>query len=521
MAEAHAQTVRLDIVEEIEFCLKDQVRLAKLLEGQIPRKDWEYQAKLLLRDHPGFLAEQWVDPASQVRWSVVESTGDANQSILRGPEASLQSRLMGLTDRREKNATFTPPFHLWDGKSARRIVVPVYRHEQLSGFSIATVEREKLFEKILEDQAGAGYGIVVSDENEDVYKTGIAIENEGKWERDAEFDASGLKLRARVWPEASLLTGNRTMLIEISLAAGSLVGLLLFAALDFAAASLARSEELRQARDGLELRVQGRTKELIVLNEELKAEIRERKHAQESLQELSAQLLRLRDAEQRRIGRELHDGVVQTLCALAIYLERLQIFNVKGDRSRAQKLLAMSAVLAEQAIAEVRTISYLLHPPILEDLGLEAVLPWYAAGFAARSGIHTTVNVQPDLGRLPQEVELTLYRIVQEALTNIHRHSGSPTADISLLRDINQVKLQITDHGRGAPSEVLAQDGNSQAVIGVGIAGMRERVRQLRGSLQIQSGVHGTSIEVTLPIEDEKVPEQEKNCLDRDTVQAS
>ena len=160
---------------------------------------------------------------------------------------------------------------------------------------------------------------------------------------------------------------------------------------------------------------------------------------------------------------------------LAIDLQKVQQLVPNGDILKAQELLAQSTELIEQATAEVRTVSYLLHPPILDEFGLEGVLPWYAAGFSSRSGIQVNVDVQPDLGRFPHELELTLFRIVQEALTNIHRHSGSPTADITVFRDAHRVTLQITDHGRGIPPGTLEPAGNARAIVGVGIAGMRER----------------------------------------------
>ena len=174
-------------------------------------------------------------------------------------------------------------------------------------------------------------------------------------------------------------------------------------------------------------------------------------------------------------------------------------------RSKLQKLLAQSTDLAEQATIEVRTLSYLLHPPLLDDLGLEGVLPWYAAGFSSRCGIRVNVELQPNLGRFSSETELTLFRVVQEALTNIHLHSGSPTADITVLKDANRVALWVTDHGRGIPPGTLGKDRNARAFIGVGIAGMQERIRQLEGVLEIESGDSGTRITVMLPIRGAKL----------------
>jgi signal transduction histidine kinase len=250
----------------------------------------------------------------------------------------------------------------------------------------------------------------------------------------------------------------------------------------------------------LELRVLERTAELQSTNKELEAEIHERRQAEQSLQELTGHLLRLRDEEQRRIARDLHDSTAQILGSLAINLERVQQLVPGGEISELRKLLAQSTDLVERATTEVRTLSYLLHPPLLDDLGLEGALPWYAAGFSSRCGIHVNVAVQPHLGRFSNETELALFRVVQEALTNIHRHSGSPTADITLFKDASRVTLRVTDHGRGMPPGTLGKEGDAKAFIGVGIAGMQERIRQLEGLLKIESGDSGTRITVMLPI---------------------
>ena len=295
----------------------------------------------------------------------------------------------------------------------------------------------------------------------------------------------------------------RSKLPQLALAKGAMIGLLLVLALDFTRTGYVKCQVLRRTRDQLEIRVRDRTAELKALHEKLEAEVFDRKQSEE---EFFARLLRVRVEEQRRIARELHDSTTQTLAALAIDLERLRKVVARGDSPKAQKLLSQCCDLTEEATAELRTISYLLHPPILDGLGLEGVLPRYVAGFSSRSGINVKLNLQPELGRLPQEVELTLFRIFQEALTNIHRHSESSTAEIVLSRDENQVVLQITDHGRGIPVGILELGMNPPAFIGIGIAGMRERVWQLKGCLDIQSADHGTSIKATLPVETSESP---------------
>jgi two-component system, NarL family, sensor kinase len=246
--------------------------------------------------------------------------------------------------------------------------------------------------------------------------------------------------------------------------------------------------------------VEQRTAELQLSNKALEAEISERRQAEESLQELSARLLQMKDEEQRRIARELHDSTVQVMGALAIDLEKAQHLLRGGDDSKIRTLLAHSSELAERATTELRTISFLLHPPILDDLGLDGALSWYAEGFSRRSGIQVHIDVQRDLGRLPHELELTIFRIVQEAVANVHRHSASPNMEICVHRDAHEVTLQIIDHGRGMPPGIAEQVRHGRAAVGVGIAGMRERVRQLGGRLQIDSDVNGTRIRAMLPL---------------------
>jgi PAS domain S-box-containing protein len=227
-------------------------------------------------------------------------------------------------------------------------------------------------------------------------------------------------------------------------------------------------------------------------------DISERKRAEESMRRLSGRLLRLQDEERRRIARQLHETVGQSLAGLAINLTVVK--DSAADLSpRASACLSESLELAEQCSREIRTLSYLLHPPLVDEAGLDPALRWYTAGFAQRSGIEVHVDVSPGFGRLPSEFELTLYRIVQEALTNIHRHSGSKTARISLERRPNEIVLTVEDEGRGFSSAALGIAGPESADIGVGIPGMRERLRQLGGRLHIQSSSRGTTLTAILP----------------------
>jgi signal transduction histidine kinase len=168
-------------------------------------------------------------------------------------------------------------------------------------------------------------------------------------------------------------------------------------------------------------------------------------------------------------------------------------------------VLASCSELLERAISETRTISHLLHPPLLDEVGLLSAMNWFVEGFSKRSGIQTNMDLPAHYDRLPQETEITLFRVLQEALTNVHRHSGSSKVDITLRITTLDVWLEVKDYGHGIPEERLKQVQDENAQIGVGLAGMKERVRQLEGSLEITSGSKGTTVSVRIP-----VPEIEK-----------
>jgi len=228
-------------------------------------------------------------------------------------------------------------------------------------------------------------------------------------------------------------------------------------------------------------------------------DVTEQKHAEEALHLLSARLLQLQDDERRRIARDLHDTTAQGLAALAMNLALLRNVEV-NQRERLEKITTESLTLVERSIQEIRTLSYLLHPPELEAVGLPGAIREYAAGFARRSGMEVAVEAAPDVGRLPRETELALFRIVQECLGNIRRHAHSNTATIRLHRNGQMVALEIQDRGRGIPAERLELISKGRGEMGVGIAGMRERLHQLKGKLDIESGPTGTTMRATVPL---------------------
>jgi PAS domain S-box-containing protein len=227
-------------------------------------------------------------------------------------------------------------------------------------------------------------------------------------------------------------------------------------------------------------------------------DISERKQAEESLRLLSGQLLHLQDQERRRIARELHDSAGQILAALGMNLSLVGSEN-GNIAPRAAKAIQESVGLVQELSRELRTISHLLHPPLLDEVGLASGLRSYLDGFTERSKIRVDLELPEDLGRLQQDLETAIFRIVQECLTNIHRHSESPVARIRVSRSDGQVSLEVEDRGKGIPPE-KREAMDSGGTPGVGIRGMRERLRQLGGTLEINSSGRGTVVVARLPV---------------------
>jgi signal transduction histidine kinase len=219
-----------------------------------------------------------------------------------------------------------------------------------------------------------------------------------------------------------------------------------------------------------------------------------------SLRNLSARLLQVQDEERRRIAREMHDSVGQLVAAISMNLGAVRKQSDKLD-AKGAKAVAETIVLVEEIDRQIRTISHLLHPPLLDEAGLGSALRWYVDGFSERSKISVDLSIPSDFGRLPNDMEIAIFRIVQECLTNIHRHSGSATATISIGAEDSRILVRVQDRGKGIPLE-RQLELNSTDRTGVGFRGMRERVRQLGGSLEIQSEENGTVIIVTLPFRD-------------------
>jgi signal transduction histidine kinase len=228
-------------------------------------------------------------------------------------------------------------------------------------------------------------------------------------------------------------------------------------------------------------------------------ELVERSQAEDAIRKLNVRILQVQDTERRKVARELHDSIGQIFAAMKMNLSMMDgTSSISAERKT--KLFAEFGKLLELGITETRTLSHLLHPPLLDELGLTSAAQWLVDGFSQRSNIHVTLDIPAKLDRMPQETELALFRVLQESLTNIHRHSGSKTAAVRVEEQPRQVILTVKDEGLGMPLMLLENFRKSSAGLGVGLAGMRERVLELGGTLDLESDGGGTLVRATLPV---------------------
>ena len=244
--------------------------------------------------------------------------------------------------------------------------------------------------------------------------------------------------------------------------------------------------------------------ELVEANEALRVN-------EDALRQLSTRLLKLQDEERRRISRDLHDVTGQKLAVQAMTLGQLLKHMGGNSENGARKALSDCLDLANQISSEIRTMSYLLHPPLLDELGLLSAVRWYAQGFEQRSGVHVEIAIPRGLPRLSPDREVALFRVVQESLANVHRHSGSKTARVQVRSNKREIVLEVRDRGAGMQAGAMKSLSRNSGAFGVGIQGMRERMRLLSGSLDVSSAPgRGTIVRATLPIlqaEGEKPPD--------------
>jgi signal transduction histidine kinase len=256
--------------------------------------------------------------------------------------------------------------------------------------------------------------------------------------------------------------------------------------------------KLRSAHDQLEQRVKERTSELSRTNDELTWEIKERQRAERDLRNLSAKVLTIQDEERRRIARDLHDGVGQTLTSALMAVSQATSCP-EPLPTGCQSGLRDTEDLLQHAVREVRTVSHLLHPPLLDESGLLSAVRWYAEGFSKRSRVKLTLQLDEQTERFGQDVETGLFRILQEALTNVHRHSGAEAVHIRITSTRGRLRMSIQDDGKGIPSDALLVTANGRQ--GVGLSSMRERSALLGGTFNVETNTRGTVIVVSVPLQ--------------------
>ena len=225
----------------------------------------------------------------------------------------------------------------------------------------------------------------------------------------------------------------------------------------------------------------------------------ERKQAESAVRRLSIRILQLRDDERRKIARDLHDSIGQSMAAVAMNLTMLREHTLQIPSDKRDMMLSDSLELVQQTVMETRTISHLLHPPLLDEAGFVSAAKWYVDGFTKRSQITVNLDISADVGRLPRETELVLFRALQEGLTNIHKHSGSTQVTVQLTAQPHGTVFIIRDNGKGIPPSTLAEFQRTGGGSGIGLAGIRERVQDLGGRFELKSSGEGTQLAVMLP----------------------
>ncbi len=521
--ELAADAIRNDLTESIEYQMYGLDRLALLWEEVDPSQPlWTKNAELYIQHRPGCIAVEWLTPDGAKR-VVVEGQGrrtTAELALAGMPKLLIESAAAS------RAARISAPMSAADGSKQYAIAYPVYGRGQLRGFVVSFFDFERSLGYILDDVKPLGYSVELSQGDQHEYLlVGSSREHKQEWGTTTEVPVSGGAWKISVWPGSDVLDRIKSRIPEATLAIGSVLSFLLALVTHLGISAGRKSAHIRQMNEQLRLevwtrtkvqkellrahgeleeRVHERTAELAAANILLEREIKEHQTAEESLQELTGRLFHLQDQERRRLARELHDGATQNLMALAMNMGTLRKGVVPSDQQT--ELMNDSVRLIQESIRELRTTSHLLHPPLIDEMGLPVTLRSYVDGFAARSGIHVALTIDPVLERLKHDVELAIFRIVQESLTNIHRHSHSKTASILLARESTGIRLEISDEGTGIPPEVLTR--TERGIAGVGIAGMRERVRLLGGHFEFNSGNTGTTIRILLPVMETKPKDQ-------------
>lgn len=452
-----AASLRADAISDLAASLRPLAALAQNWQHNSNLTDAARQAEAMayLKEFPALEQVGWLDARTEQQWSL---------SLPGGPQSALASEWLALAATQSLvTAAATPEPVLRhvpteSGKQRLIAIVPVGSPDHVAGFLLG-VYRTDLLQQIVADHLG--YGVAVLREGEEVFRSGARTEEAESLMAEAPFDFHGARWRIQVWPEAALSASLNSYLPQLALFAGIALSAVLAAA--------------------------------IQCQQKLRLETRDR------VRKLSGMLLQAEDAERRRIARELHDSAAQTLFSLTLNLN--QLTQQRGSQGSADpRLLSDCLSLVEQCERDIRTACLLLHPPALPEGDLLSNTRAYANAIAARTGLSIELDMPETLPPLPQETELTAYRLVQEGLTNIVRHSRSPRARLHLEQKQHRLCLEIEDVGSGMSSVTHEHPLDVPPAPGLGLETMRERVHHVGGTLTIDSSAAGTTIRAILPL---------------------
>ena len=511
-----AEVIRIDLLNDLDWQIVGLDRLAMLWEAANPTQSlWTRNAELYIQHRPGCVAVEWLTP--DLKKSIVVTESDKHQTLAFD---GLPRDLIAAVTRSREPLISSPEATSIGGRQWV-IAYPVYAQGKARGFILTFFDLERSIDYILGDVKNLGFSFAVTLPNQPEYVLpGVSRRHEQDWGTIIDVAVPGMTWHLRVWPNSDVVNEIRSILPELIFAVGCCLSLLLSLSVYFAvrlaySSERARNandalqqeirtregaqEELRRAHADLEMRIDQRTAELASSNTLLRQEVSEHKRTEDLLRDLTGRLFQVQDDERKRLARELHDGATQNLVALSLNIGMIR--DAIPTQDIGNRDLANECIhLVDESTKELRTVSYLLHPPYFDELGLASALRDFVEGFGNRSGIQIRLDIDPKLGRLGHQLELNVFRVIQESLSNIHRHSHSPNASIALTRNAEFLHLEIADTGRGIPPEVLDSSGGRLA--GVGIAGMRERIRLLGGQMEIQSSATGTKIQAIIPLPD-------------------
>jgi signal transduction histidine kinase len=463
-----ASAVQADLEGDLEVRVLAPLRHAELwdLPASTPARTWRERAGAFLKAHPIFRAVGWAAPGGARRTLPADATllADVPLDLGRQPAVPSSRELHGV-----REPVLLPAWQRPDGARLRPVVVPVFRGGELLGVGLAQFAESEGLDGLLQDVRGRGYAVAIEEEGGLAHgEPWTGQLGPAAWAQEVRLRVAGLAWRVRVWPTVAVLEELQSRLPEIVLVLGLALALFVGLTLHFQVRLHQQAVQLAAAND--------------------------------RLSDLSGRLVRLQDDERRHVARELHEGTAQMLVALGMNLGLARRAAASPGQRKVRGVIEDGLELVRQGTTEVQALAYRLHPILLDDLGLAVALPAYAEEFGRQSGLQIAVRVPAALDRLDRELELAIFRIAQEALLNVLRHSGSKTAEVALEQGGSSVTLQVLDAGRGIPSDVLRRMTSGPSVPGMGIAGMQERVRQLGGSLEIESLGQGTRLVARLPV---------------------